>query len=155
MGGNNSITTGIKTMSPEDTQAIQQLQTQLFGAVKKIGKLGNYGLYGNAPEGSFVIVLQVNGQEEYLFGIEDDVNERPRGLKSGEVMLCNTAEKTYVYLKEGGDIDIYTPQNINMYCTKTTVHGNLFTNTLEVANGATGTFANSVTTVKGVVTAGS
>lgn len=172
----NLIKSGVKTLVIEDVEegnVIQQLQVKLYDAIKNCGKLGQYGLYGNAPKGSFVILMQVNGQEEVLFGIEDDVNNRPRGLKEGEVMLYNTLTKNYIYLSAEGktqvyaktDLDIKVEGNVNLNATQVNINSatkitggltvdNLKTQTLEVGNGASGTFTNSVTSEKGVVTSG-
>lgn len=172
----NLIKSGIKTLVVEDVEegnVIQQLQVKLYDAIKNCGKLGQYGLYGNAPKGSFVILMQVNGQEEVLFGIEDDVNNRPRGLKEGEVMLYNTLTKNYIYLSAEGktqvytktDLDIKVEGNVNINATQVNINSatkitggltvdTLKTGTLEVGNGASGTFTNSVTSEKGVVTSG-
>lgn len=111
----------IKTMvindvgeTDDDKNPVQQMQIQTYDATKNCGKLGHYGFYGNAPKGSLVIVLQANGQEETLFGAEDDVNNRPRGLAEGEVMMYNTVTKSYVYLNKDGDVEIYAKTDINV-----------------------------------------
>lgn len=172
----NLIKSGVKTLVIEDVEegnVIQQLQVKLYDAIKNCGKLGQYGLYGNAPTGSFVILMQVNGQEEVLFGIEDDVNNRPRGLKEGEVMLYNTLTKSYVYLSAEGkvqiyaktDLDIKVEGNVNLNAQQVNINSatkitggltvdSIKAQTIEVANGASGTFTNSVTSAKGIVTSG-
>lgn len=187
MSDSNIIKSGIKTLAIEDTgkgndeesNVIQQLQVKLYDAIKKCGKLGQYGLYSNAPSGSFVIIMQVNGQEEVLFGIEDDVNNRPRNLKEGEVMLYNTLTKNYIYFSADGktqayaktDLDIKVEGVTNITASQvvlnspTKIVGGLTVDTItaesiatgscEVDDGATGTFANSVTSKKGIVTSGS
>lgn len=180
--GSNIIKSGIKTLAIQDGEenVIQSLQVQLYEAIKNCGKLGQYGLYGNAPKGSFVILMQVNGQEEVLYGIEDDVNNRPRGLKEGEVMLYNTLTQNYVYFTAEGrtqiyvktDMNIKVEGNVNITAQTTTVNGNAVVNgnttmngdlsvsgtmsagVVEAGNGTDGTFTNSVTSTKGIVTAG-
>lgn len=126
----------IKSLCIEDTEAtengqnknpIQQMQTQSYDAVKQCGKLGHYGYYGNAPRGSLVVILQTNGQEECLFGAEDDVNNRPRGLAEGEVMMYNTITKNAIYMKEDGNTEIYTQNDLVANITNHSVihiHGN-------------------------------
>ena len=111
MGNANNLTRiAIKSMPIPDTEAtengenknpIPQMQIQSYDAVKNCGKLGHYGYYGNAPTGSLVMVIQANGQEECLFGAEDDVNNRPRGLKEGEIMMYNTLTKNYIFFDSG------------------------------------------------------
>lgn len=117
----------IKSLCIEDTEAtengenknpIPQMQTQSYDAVKQCGKLGHYGYYGNAPRGSLVVILQANGQEECLFGAEDDVNNRPRGLAEGEVMMYNTITKNAIYMKTDGNTEVYTQNNLAMNITK-------------------------------------
>ena len=161
-----------------EENAIHTLQVKLYEAIKNCGKLGQYGLYANAPIGSFVICLQVNGQEEYLVGMEDDVNNRPRGLQEGEVMVYNTLTKNYVYFKADGSTDVYTKTDLNMKVTgtvnltatqvninsATNITGGLTVDTIKagsietddcvVNNGATGSFDITEAT-KGIVTGGS
>ena len=172
MSGKNNLTKlGIKTLATPDTDenVIQGMQVKLYEALKNCGRLGQYGLYGNAPVGSFVILMQINGQEEVLFGIEDDVNRRPRNLKEGEVMIYNTLTKNYIYLKEDGSTEVYTQTNlelkvtgsVNLTASSVNINGNVTVNGVLKAteviadNGTDGTFANSVTVAKGIVTAGS
>lgn len=124
MGNTSNITKlAIKSMPIPDTEAtengenknpIPQMQIQSYDAVKNCGKLGHYGYYGNAPKGSLVMVIQVNGQEECLFGAEDDVNNRPRGLKEGEVMMYNTLTKNYVYFDEEGNTRVYAKKDMKL-----------------------------------------
>lgn len=126
----------IKSLCIEDTEAtengenknpIPQMQTQSYDAVKQCGKLGHYGYYGNAPRGSLVVILQANGQEECLFGAEDDVNNRPRGLAEGEVMMYNTLTKNFIYQKADGNTEIYAQNDLVANITNHSVihiHGN-------------------------------
>lgn len=117
---NNTIKMAIKSMAIDDTNEennanpIQQMQIQTYDAVKQCGKFGLYGFYGNAPKGSLVIVMQSNGQEECLFGAEDDVNNRPRNLAEGEVIVYNTVTKTYIKLDKNGNIAIDSKNNANL-----------------------------------------
>lgn len=176
----NITKSAIKTLAITDTEdnVIQQMQIKMYDAIKNCGKLGQYGLYGNAPKNSLVIVMQINGQEEVLYGIEDDVNNRPRGIKEGEVMLFNTLTKNYIYLKEDGDTDIYAKQNININVNgdvvinaqnvivngtasingdanvsgNLAVGGTMSAGVVEAGNGADLSASDTVTSVKGIVT---
>jgi phage gp45-like len=134
---NNLTRMAIKSMPIADTEAtengenknpIQQMQIQSYDAVKNCGKLGHYGFYGNAPKGSLVVVIQANGQEECLFGAEDDVNNRPRGLAEGEVMVYNTVTKNYLYLDKDGNTRIYAKENMSVNVEKGNVN-------ITIANG--------------------
>ena len=181
MTGESNVTKyGIKTLAIQDVEdnVIQQMQINSYGDIKNCGRLGQYGLYGNAPKNSFVVVMQINGQEENLFGIEDDVNNRPRGLKEGEVMIFNTLTKNYIYLKEDSNTEFYAKKDMNIKAvgtvnvtaetvilnSPTQIKGGLTvdsitaesisTQTMEVGNGARGTFKNSVNSEKGIVTDG-
>lgn len=175
----NIIKSAIKTMLIADTETnvIPQMQVKLYDSIKNCGKLGMYGLYGNAPLNSFVILMQINGQEEVLFGIEDDVNNRPRALKEGEVMIMNTITRNYIYLKQDGSTEVYTKTNLDLniagsanitatenvnvtaksavFNCDVTINGTLKASVVEAGNGVDGTFTQSVTSAKGIVTAGS
>lgn len=181
----------IKSMPIPDTEAtengenknpIPQMQIQSYDAVKNCGKLGHYGYYGNAPKGSLVMVIQANGQEECLFGAEDDVNNRPRGLKEGEVMMYNTLTKNYVYFDEEGNTRVYTKNdmqvkldanntveiagtvtinvvgNAEITCPQSTLNGNAIVNGDTTINGNTTLNGNLTVTgntrVDGTMSAG-
>lgn len=183
MGNANNLTRmAIKSMPIPDTEAtdngenknpIPQMQIRSYDAVKNCGKLGHYGYYGNAPKGSLVVVIQANGQEECLFGAEDDVNNRPRGLKDGEVMMYNTLTKNYIYFDENGNTKVYAKKDMQMTVEgqvnitvvgntvltspKTTINGDvriegiLSAQVVQADNGATGT-SDVVTYADGIVT---
>lgn len=149
----------IKSLCIEDTEAtengenknpIPQMQTQSYDAVKQCGKLGHYGYYGNAPRGSLVVILQANGQEECLFGAEDDVNNRPRGLAEGEVMMYNTLTKNFIYQKADGNTEIYAKNDLIANITNHFVihiHGN---STIQVeGNSNIDVKGNSDVSIKG------
>ena len=84
-------------------------------------------------------------------------------------MLFNTVTKNYVYLKEDGSTEIFTKTNLELKVTgnvylnapatfvegNVTVNGTLKAKEVIAENGTDGTFANSVTVAKGIVTAGS
>ena len=133
-------------------------QTQSYDAVKQCGKLGHYGYYGNAPKGSLVVIMQANGQEECLFGAEDDVNNRPRGLAEVEVMMYNTITKNAIYMKEDGNTEIYTQNDLVANITNHSIihiHGNSHVNIegnnkIEVkGNSDIGIHGNAKVDVKG------
>lgn len=138
------------TENGENKNPIPQMQTQSYDAVKQCGKLGHYGYYGNAPRGSLVVIMQANGQEECLFGAEDDVNNRPRGLAEGEVMMYNTITKNAIYMKEDGNTEIYTQNDLVANITNHSVihiHGN---STIKVeGNSDIGIHGNATVDVKG------
>lgn len=149
----------IKSLCIEDTEAtengenknpIPQMQTQSYDAVKQCGKLGHYGYYGNAPRGSLVVVLQANGQEECLFGAEDDVNNRPRGLAEGEVMMYNTITKNFIYMKTDGNTEVYTQNNLAINITKDNIINILGNSTINIeGNSNVGIKGNSEVAIEG------
>lgn len=68
-----------------------------------------YGLISNPPAGSQVLLLPQNGQESASIGLADHPNIRPvRDTASGEVGLANYLTKSYVMLRENGDIEVFT-----------------------------------------------
>lgn len=173
----NTVKLAVKSMCIEDTvptdngenkNPIPQMQIQTYDAVKQCGKLGHYGYYGNAPKNSLVVVIQANGQEECLYGAEDDVNNRPRGLKEGEVMIYNTLTKNYIYLDEEGNCRVYAKKDMKMKvegavtinvvgnaditCPQTTLNGNAIVNGNTTINGDLAVTGN--TRVDGTMSAG-
>lgn len=65
-----------------------------------------YGLCSNPPLGSWVLLLSAQGQEAVKIGLVADLLNRKEGLKEGEAVLYNTLTKSFVLLKENGDIEV-------------------------------------------------
>lgn len=65
-----------------------------------------YGLDSNPPLNSWVLLLGSQGQEAVKIGLISDLLNRKKELKEGEAVLYNTLTKSFVLLKENGDIEV-------------------------------------------------
>lgn len=65
-----------------------------------------YGLSALEPDGSFVLVVNSQGQEAVKFGIPSAMQDRLKNLKQGEVAIYNSITQTYVMLLEDGTFEI-------------------------------------------------
>ncbi len=110
----NLIKKAIITLILEDTANVQKSQVQFYDNVRDVEIISPYGIYGVAPLGSQVVLFQVNGQEENLVGIADDVNNRPKNLKEGELILKNIKTNTAIYFKQDGSLEVTTNGNLNI-----------------------------------------
>lgn len=69
-------------------------------------KLYPYGLSANEPAGSFVLLINSQGQEAVKFGIPSAMKQRLKNLSQGEVALYNSETGVYVFLKADGTVEI-------------------------------------------------
>lgn len=106
------IKQAVITLVTSDTSAYPQGQAKYNGKTTEYNRLSPYGLDSNPPSGVSVILLSSQGQEAVKFGIASDFLGRKKGLKEGEVALYNTLTKSFVFLKENGDVEINTPNLI-------------------------------------------
>lgn len=65
-----------------------------------------YGLSALEPTGSFVFVINSQGQESVKYGIPSAMKDRLKNLKEGEVALYNSNTGVFVYLKEDGTVEV-------------------------------------------------
>ena len=84
------------------------------GKVTEFLRYSPYGLESNPPEGSWVLLLESQGQESTKIGLPADFLNRKKGKKSGEVRLHNTLSGSNVLLKENGDIEIDSQKDVTI-----------------------------------------
>lgn len=77
-------------------------------------RLSPYGLDSHPPRGGHVLLLSSQAQESTKFGIASDMLNRFKGLKENEVVLYNSDTKSYVFLKENGDVDVDAKGDVNV-----------------------------------------
>jgi phage gp45-like len=100
------IKQAVITLVTSDTSDYPQGQAEYNGKTTDYTRLSPYGLDSNPPDGAWVLLLSSQGQEAVKFGIASDFLGRLKGLKKGEVALYNTVTKSFILLKENGDIEI-------------------------------------------------
>lgn len=77
----------------------------------KVIRFSPYGLCSNVPANSNVILLSADGQESLKYALSDDMQNRYKNLKEGEVVLYNYLSGSYIYLKENGDVKVDCKNN--------------------------------------------
>lgn len=129
----NSITGMIKravlTLAGKDANKYQTSQVSYLGKTADTEIIYPYGLCGNPPLGSLVLLFNVQGMEENRAGIANLPSKRFNGLKEGEVAVGNYLTGSYVKFLEDGNIEIVASGgSIN-------VTGNIVVNGDVIANG--------------------
>jgi len=74
--------------------------------ISKAIRYSPYGLCTSAPLNSNVLLLSAHGQESLKYALTDDMQNRYKNLKEGEVVLYNYLSGSFIYLKENGDIEV-------------------------------------------------
>lgn len=69
----------------------------------KFNRLLPYGLSVLEPKDTFILLLS---QKSVKFGIPSAMENRFKNLQEGEVVLYNSLEKSYIYLKSDGSIEV-------------------------------------------------
>lgn len=90
----------------DDSTAYPQGQATYNGKTSEFTRLSPYGLCSNPPQGALILLFSSQGQESVKFGISDLMPDRFKNLKSGEVVLYNYLSRSFVYIKENGDIEV-------------------------------------------------
>lgn len=94
--------------SVNDVNDIPTIQIKyLKEVVKIVQKLGLYGICGNPPKGSSGILFPILGSDSNLVCLADDIKNRFRDLKEGEVVIGNYLTKSFIKFKEDGGVEIH------------------------------------------------
>ena len=101
----------------DDTMAYPRGQAAYNGKTSSYMRLSPYGLCSNPPEGSWVALFSLQGQESVKFGIADDMINRMKNLSPGEAALYNTQTQSYALLKADGNIEVAANGDIEASAT--------------------------------------
>lgn len=111
----NRISNGIKrafvSLVGSDSEAFQTTQISYLGKTADTEVIYPYGLCGNPPTGSLVLLFNVQGQEENRAGIANLPNKRFKNLKAGEVAVGNYLTTSVVKFLENGNIEVFCQNN--------------------------------------------
>lgn len=183
----NNITGMIKrayiTLVGSDKDKFQTTQVNYLDKTADIEVIYPYGLCGNPPKNSIVLLFNVQAQEENRAGICNLPNKRFKDLKEGEVVVGNYLTGSYVKFLENGDVkllsknkytiiveesaDIEVENNANIKVkgkttltsnqteinSPTTINGNLTVNG-DITSGSTSISGGTITTGGDVIGAG-
>lgn len=100
------IKQGVITKVSDDSEVYATAQAEYNGKTTSYTRLSPYGLDTNPPKGTWVLFLSSEAQEAVKFGVAHDFLKRFKNLKEGEVALYNTLSKSFIFLKENGDIEV-------------------------------------------------
>lgn len=70
-----------------------------------------YGLYGNPPTGSLLVLMHVNGEEENRVALATYPQIRFMNMKEGEVAVGNPLTKSVTAFRLNGDIETVSTNN--------------------------------------------
>lgn len=90
----------------DDSSAYPKGKATANGKESEFNRLLPYGLSALEPEGSYVFVMNAQGQEGLKFGIPSAMQTRKKNLEQGEVAVYNSTTSTWLYLKADGTIEI-------------------------------------------------
>lgn len=118
----NRISSSIKrafiSLAGNDESQFQTTQINYLGKTADMEVIYPYGLCGNPPPGSLVLLFNVQGQEENRAGIANLPNQRFNNLKAGEVALGNYLTTSVIKFLENGDIQVFCKNNNNITITQ-------------------------------------
>jgi len=152
MKDRNQLKMGLVTLNTDDTENFPQAQMTYLGKTANVPLVQPYGLTSRPPEGkeTLVAIFQVQGQEQNRLGIPFTPRLRKRGLKPGEVVLENMLAKTYMYMKENGDLEIVIAKDLIETVKNITITGvDAVINLNNLTINATQITINSKLTVNG------
>ena len=103
-----------------DTSEYPISQVTSNGKATLVTRVSTYGVFGNPPLDSHVLMFQSQGQESTKFGLFNDFLRRIKTEAPGECGLHNTLTDAIVYLKEDGTLAIES--NVSVDVTAPTVN---------------------------------
>jgi hypothetical protein len=94
----------------DDSKDIQRSSSSwLHSFGQTIQNIVPYGTFGKAPSKTFQLLLMLKGQESNVAGIPlSRANRIKKDCKDGEYGIGNEIEKSYIYFKDGGDVETKT-----------------------------------------------
>lgn len=95
----------------DDSSVFPTTEVSYNSKKSNVIRFSPYGLCSNTPTNSNVILLSADGQESLKYALSDDMQNRYKNLKEGEVVLYNYMSGSYTYLKENGDIETECKNN--------------------------------------------
>jgi hypothetical protein len=111
----NNITNLIKrayvSLVGNDAQEYQITQISYLNKTNVMEVIYPYGVSGNPPRNSLVLMFNVQGQEENRAGIANLPQQRFRNLKEGEVAVGNYLTRSNIKFAENGDVVVTTKNN--------------------------------------------
>jgi phage gp45-like len=93
------------SLAGRDDSDFPTSQVEYNGKVADTEVLYPYGLYGNAPAGSLLVMMHINGEEENRTAIASYPQIRFMNLKEGEVAVGNPMTKSVTAFRANGDIE--------------------------------------------------
>lgn len=100
------IKQAVLTLVTDDSSVYPRCQAKYNEKTTDVLRYSPYGLDSNPPKDSWVLLVGSQSQEAVKVGFISDMLNRKKELKEGECVLYNTKTKSWVFLKENGDIEL-------------------------------------------------
>lgn len=108
---NGMIKHGYISTYNSDTGGFPRCYVTVNNREKQATRFSPYGLDTNPPNKSFAVCMNMNGNESNSLVLSQDVIDRKKDLKEGEVVVHNTLTNSYIFFKENGDMEVVGPNN--------------------------------------------
>lgn len=117
---NKKTRIGKVTNNLEDSGAFPSIQTDSLGGPDDYIQANPYGVSSHPPLNNYGVIIPFGcdgdaKKNEMFFPISGD--NRIKGLAVGEFVCGNWVAKSYIYFKEGGDIEIISANNLTVNTT--------------------------------------
>lgn len=94
--------------SVDDKSDFPTMQVKyLKQVIKIVQKLGIYGVCSNPPKGSNGILFPIMGSDSNIACLADDIANRFKDLKEGELVIGNYLTKAFIKFSQDGGIEIH------------------------------------------------
>lgn len=94
--------------SVDDKSDFPTMQVKyLKDVIKIVQKLGIYGVCSNPPKGSNGILFPILGSDSNIACLADDIKNRFKDLKEGELVVGNYLTKAFIKFSQDGGIEIH------------------------------------------------
>jgi len=100
------IKQGFVSLTNSDGTTYPTTQVSYNQTASNVVRLSVYGVCSNPPKDSHVLLLNSNASESAKFGIINDLLNRKKELKEGEVALYNTKTESIILLKSDGTVGV-------------------------------------------------
>lgn len=94
--------------SVDDKSDFPTMQVKyLKEVIKIVQKLGIYGVCSNPPKGSNGILFPIMGSDSNIACLADDIANRFKDLKEGELVIGNYLTKAFIKFSQDGGVEIH------------------------------------------------
>ena len=100
------------TLPTDDSEGRPRMQVEGLGGARVVTRIAPAPLFYNPKEGDAAVVLDIEGHSEDQEGICHNWTDRKKDALPGEGGLYNTLSGSFIHVKNNGDIEIFTAQDL-------------------------------------------